>query len=144
MGLWKTACDSLAQTLKTAQISGSRMLIAPPTSAYTLYGLVYHLILCVPHGILSVIITMERHCGQYSMTNYRMSVRCFRLIRSMYRCVELWRLMCRLSKIDVLTFKDRCADLRDDGCCVDLRRQMIDVKLCCYTCSKHDGIVVCK
>ena len=31
--------------------------------------------------------------------------------------------MCRPSKMD-----DRCADLR---------RRMIDVKLCCYTCSKH-------
>ena len=34
-GLWKTACDSLAQTRETAQIYGSRKLIAPPTSAYT-------------------------------------------------------------------------------------------------------------
>ena len=31
-GLWKTACDSLAQTRETAQIYGSRILIAPPTS----------------------------------------------------------------------------------------------------------------
>ena len=31
--LWKTACDSLAQTRETAQIYGSRILIAPPTSA---------------------------------------------------------------------------------------------------------------
>ena len=37
MGLWKTACDSLAQTRETAQIYGSRILIAPPTSAYTQY-----------------------------------------------------------------------------------------------------------
>ena len=36
-GLWKTACDSLAQTCETAQIHGSRILIAPPTSAYTQY-----------------------------------------------------------------------------------------------------------
>ena len=36
-GLWKTACDSLAQTRETAQIYGSRILIAPPTSAYTQY-----------------------------------------------------------------------------------------------------------
>ena len=36
-GLWKTACDSLAQTRETAQIYGSRKLIAPPTSAYTQY-----------------------------------------------------------------------------------------------------------
>ena len=34
---WKTACDSLAQTRETAQIYGSRILIAPPTSAYTQY-----------------------------------------------------------------------------------------------------------
>ena len=39
MGLWKTACDSLAQTRETAQIYvyGSRILIAAPTSAYTQY-----------------------------------------------------------------------------------------------------------
>ena len=36
-GLWKTACVSLAQTRETAQIYGSRILIAPPTSAYTQY-----------------------------------------------------------------------------------------------------------
>ena len=36
-GLWKKACDSLAQTRETAQIYGSRILIAPPTSAYTQY-----------------------------------------------------------------------------------------------------------
>ena len=36
-GLWKTACDSLAQTSEKAQIYGSRILIAPPTSAYTQY-----------------------------------------------------------------------------------------------------------
>ena len=36
-GLWKTACDSLAQTRETAQIYGSRILISPPTSAYTQY-----------------------------------------------------------------------------------------------------------
>ena len=36
-GLWKTACDSFAQTRETAQIYGSRILIAPPTSAYTQY-----------------------------------------------------------------------------------------------------------
>ena len=37
MGLWKTACDPLAQTRETAWIYGSRILIAPPTSAYTQY-----------------------------------------------------------------------------------------------------------
>ena len=36
-GLWKTACDSLAQTRETAQIYGSRILIAPPTSVHTQY-----------------------------------------------------------------------------------------------------------
>ena len=36
-GPWKTACDSLAQTSETAQIYGSRILIAPPTNAYTQY-----------------------------------------------------------------------------------------------------------
>ena len=36
-GPWKTACDSLAQTRETAQIYGSRILIAPPTNAYTQY-----------------------------------------------------------------------------------------------------------
>ena len=37
VGLWKTACDLLALTRETAQIYGSRILIAPPTSAYTQY-----------------------------------------------------------------------------------------------------------
>ena len=37
MGQWKTACDSLAQTRETAQIYGSRILIAPPTNAFTQY-----------------------------------------------------------------------------------------------------------
>ena len=36
-GPWKTACDSLAQTRETAQIYGSRILITPPTNAYTQY-----------------------------------------------------------------------------------------------------------
>ena len=34
-GPWKTACDSLVQTRETAQIYGSRILITPPTNAYT-------------------------------------------------------------------------------------------------------------
>ena len=38
--------------------------------------------------------------------------------RSMSRCVDLRRSKCRLSKIDVSTFGDRC---------VDLRRSVIDV-----------------
>ena len=36
-GLWKTTCDSLAQTRETAQIYGSRILIAPSNSTYTQY-----------------------------------------------------------------------------------------------------------
>ena len=65
------------------------------------------------------------------------------------RCGDFRRSMYRLSKIDdrchdVLTFEDRCVDLRVDlrrsmivGRCVGLRRSMVDVKLGCYTCSKH-------
>ena len=40
---------------------------------------------------------LERSCGQYSVTNCRCDVSAFDLRRS----------MCRLSKIDVLTFEDR-------------------------------------
>ena len=36
-GLWKTACDSLAETRETAQIYVSGVLIVPPTSAYMQY-----------------------------------------------------------------------------------------------------------
>ena len=43
---------------------------------------------------------------------------CDALRRSMSRCVDLRRPMCRLSKIDVSTFGDGC---------VDLQRPMIDV-----------------
>ena len=60
--------------------------------------------------------------------------------RSMSRCVDLRRSMCRPSEINVLTFEDRCVDLRRsmiDGQCIGLRRSMVDVKLGCYTCSKH-------
>ena len=93
-----------------------------------------------------LVIIMERRGGQYSVTNCRnvgamLGCRCdvsaFILRRSMCRpskiddrCVDLRRSMCRLSKIDVPTFEDRWR-------CVDLRRPMIDVKLCCHTCSKH-------
>ena len=65
--------------------------------------------------------------------------------------------MCQPSKIDVLTFEDWCVDFwwlmmdvstfedwwsmcrpsKIDGRCFILWRPMIDVKLCCYTCSKH-------
>ena len=44
--------------------------------------------------------------------------RCVALRRSMSRCVDLRRWMCRLSKIDESTFGDGC---------VDLRRPMTDV-----------------
>ena len=84
--------------------------------------------------------TMERRCGQYSVTILcRCDVYAFNLRRSMYRplmidvstfedrCVDFRRSMCRLSKID-----DRCVDLRRstidvstfEDRCVDLRRSM--------------------
>ena len=92
---------------------------------------------------------MERRCGRYSVTNCWCNV---------YedRCVDFRRSMCRLSKIDVSTFEDRCVNFQRSMCRpseidVDLRRSMcrpskieINVKLCCYTCSKHNTIVVCK
>ena len=34
-----------------------------------------------------------------------------------------------------------CRPSKIDGRCVDLQRPMIDVKLCCYTCSKHSLMV---
>ena len=45
---------------------------------------------------------LERSCGQYSVTNCRCDVSAFDLRKS----------MCRLSKIDVATFEDRCIALR--------------------------------
>ena len=73
---------------------------------------------------------LERGCGQYSVTNCRCDVSAFDLRKS----------MCRLSKIDVSTFEDRCIALRrsaiDVTMCrplkiddrrVDLRRSVIDV-----------------
>ena len=98
--------------------------------------------------------TMERSCGQYSVTNCRCDVYAFNLRRSMCRpsmmdvstfedrCVDFGRSMCRPSKIGVSTFGDRCVDLRKsmidvsiiEDRCVDLRTSMVDVKLCCYTC----------
>ena len=101
------------------------------------YGRVYHhLMLYVPCGILGI--TMERRCGQYSVTNCRnvgaelsecwcdvgLPVQCFRL-RSSKIDVDL-----RRSMIDVSTFEDRrwmCRPSRIDDRCVDLRRWMIDV-----------------
>ena len=60
---------------------------------------------------------LERSCGQYLVTNCRCDVSAFDLRKS----------MCRLSKIDVATFEDRCIALRRstiDVTCVDLRRSM--------------------
>ena len=45
---------------------------------------------------------MERHCGQYLVTNCRCDVSAF----------DLRRLMCQPSEIDVLTFEDRCVDFQ--------------------------------
>ena len=45
---------------------------------------------------------LKRSCGQYSVTNCRCDVSAFDLRKS----------MCRLSKIDVATFEDRCIALR--------------------------------
>ena len=60
----------------------------------------YHLILCVPRGILSIIITMERRCGQYSVTNCRNVGAMFPPSIFENRCVDLRRSMYQLSKID--------------------------------------------
>ena len=49
---------------------------------------------------------LERSCGQYSVTNCRCDVSAFDLRKS----------MCRLSKIDVATFEDRCVALRRSMC----------------------------
>ena len=58
---------------------------------------------------------LERSCGQYSVTNCRCDVSAFDLRKS----------MCRLSKIDVATFEDRCHDvLTFEDRCIDLRRSM--------------------
>ena len=54
---------------------------------------------------------LKRSCGQYSMKNCRCDVSAFDLRKS----------MCRLSKIDVATFKDQC---------IALRRSTIDVTMC--------------
>ena len=103
-----------------------------------MYRRVYlRLILYIPCRILGI--TMERRCGQYSVTNCRnvgamfppsiFKDRC-RPSKIDGRCVDLQR-----SMIDVSTFEDRCVDFqrsmcrlsRIDGRCVDLRRWMIDV-----------------
>ena len=78
--------------------------------------------LCVPRGILGITmilyLTMERRCGQYSVTNCQNVGAMFPPSIFEDRCVDLRRSMRRLSKID-----DRCVDDR----CVDLRGSMIDV-----------------
>ena len=88
---------------------------------------------------------MERHCGQYSVTNCQnvgamlgcrcdvgLSVRCW-VVGAMLGCRSV-RCFCRPSKVD-----DQCVDLRRsarrsvcrpskmDDRCADLRRWMIDV-----------------
>ena len=77
---------------------------------------------------------LERSCGQYSVTNCRCDVSVFDLRKS----------MCRLSKIDVATFEDRCIALRRstifesrhidvatfEDRCIALRRSTIDVTMC--------------
>ena len=85
----------------------------------------YHLILCVPRGILIIIITMERRCGQYSVTNCRNVDAMFPPSIFENRCVDLQRSMYRLSKID--DDGSICRASRIDDRCVDLRRWMIDV-----------------
>ena len=67
-----------------------------------MYGRVYfRLMLCVPRGILGI--TMERRCGQYSVTNCRN-------VGAMFPP--------SIFDIDVSTFEDRCVDLR--GSMIDL------------------------
>ena len=82
----------------------------------------YHLILCVLRGILSInykFITMERRCGQYSVTNCG-NVGAMLGCRCDVSAFDLRKSMCRPLKIDVLT-------LKIDDRCVDLRRWMVDV-----------------
>ena len=125
-------CDSLAQTRETAQIYGSRILIAPPTSTYK--GIIHNQCTCgvtrsvvvaiyiniwarvtssdiIPYGILRYN-TMEHRCGQYSVTN------CWCDVGLLVRCFRLWS-----SKIDVLTFEDQSVDFRRSMC----RPSKIDV-----------------
>ena len=71
--------------------------------------------------------TMERHCGRYSVMNCQCDVTAFYLRRS----------MCRLSKIDVSSFTDRCVDFKKkmidlstfEDRCGDLRGSMVDVSV---------------
>ena len=110
--------------------------------------------------------TMECRCGQYLVLGLRCDVSTFDLRRSMCRpsmidvstfddrCVDFRRSMgiyrtsfqhnlhwfinmCWPSEIDVSTFEDRCVDLRRSMCRPSKINLMVDVKLCCYTCSKH-------
>ena len=92
------------------------------------YGHVYLRILNVMHTT-HIFQTMERRCGQFSVTNCR-NVVAMLGCRCDVSAFDLRRLMCRPSKID-----DRCVDLRRsmrrlskiDDRCVDLRGSMIDV-----------------
>ena len=93
------------------------------------YGRVYlRLILCVPRGILGI--TMERRSGQYSVTNYR-NVGAMLGCRCDVSAFDVRRSICRLSKIDVTTFEDRCIEDRRSMCrpsrIGDVRRWLIDV-----------------
>ena len=104
------------------------------------YGCVYHLILYVPRGILSI--TMEHRCGQYSVTNCRnvgvmflpsiFEDRCVDLRRSRVVDASTFENRCRPSKIDVSTFEDRrsmCRPSRiEGGRCIDLRKSMSTFK----------------
>ena len=79
----------------------------------------------VPRGIL--VITMERCCGQYSVTNCR-NVGAMLGCQCDVSAFDLRGSMCRPSKIDVSTFDDRCVDLRPakmDDRCADLRRSLV-------------------
>ena len=70
---------------------------------------------------------LEGSCGQYSVANCRCDVSAFDLRKSMWRLSKIdvsffedrrsmSRCVCRPSEIDVLTFEDRCVDLRRSMC----------------------------
>ena len=134
-----------------------------PYTYIRVWACVYlRVMLCVPLGILGI--TMERRCGQYLVTNCR-NVCAMLGCRCDVSAFDLWRSMCRLSKID-----DRCVDLRgsatfEDGwsmCrpskmddqCADLRRSMVVVSTfedrwsmwnyVATLAQNIDGIVVCE
>ena len=79
-------------------------------------NVIYTVYMYIPHRILGIII-MERHGGQYSVTNCQN-------VGAMLGCwcdvstFNLQRSMCRPSKIDVSTFGDRrsmCRPSKIDG-----------------------------